>query len=130
MKPGLAKSRYKTVEKAIFGLFAFIFLAAGVHHAYEYFIPTLRPDYSPVRHLVFVFLNCVLAILMIKRTKYFVPLLALMTLQQLVGHGSNLVRNLAEGEPTIYTDWLVVIFAPIVLVIYSYDVLLNSKLKN
>ena len=104
-----------------------MFLAAGAHHLYEYFVPELRPDYPPIRHIAFLAINLVLAILMVKRTKWFLPFLFLIATQQLYGHGSNLVQSWSGSKEALYTDWVVVLTMPVLLFMYSYDVLRKSK---
>lgn len=64
-----------------------------------------------------------IVIAIVKRTRYFLPVLAMLVGQQLFGHGGSLLRSVNAGEPVLYTDWLVVIFAPLILLAYGYDVL-------
>ena len=118
---------YRKVETFIFPFFSLLFVAAGLHHLYEYFIPELRPDYPPLRHIVFLALNLVLAYFMVNRSKYFLPFLFLISAQQLYGHGGNIMQNWSSDKPILYTDWAVVLVIPMLLLIYSYDVLRGNK---
>lgn len=113
---------YHSFQKYLFGLFALSLIGAAFHHLYEYFVPQLRPDYPPVRHIAFFAINFLLAFLMVKRTKYFLPLLFLIAIQQLYGHGGKLLSGWSGGEVALYIDWIVVILMPLVLITYSYDV--------
>ena len=99
------------------------FVAAGLHHLYGYFSPELRPDYPPLRHLIMVGINLALSVLMIKRTKYFLPFLLLLSIQQLYGHGGNIVKSWYGSDQALYTDWAVVIIVPFLFIAYTYDVL-------
>ena len=117
----------KALHRNVFYFFAACFVAAGAHHLYEYFFPQLRPDYPPMRHIAFLCINLVLAILMVKRTKWFLPFLLLISAQQLYGHGANIIQSLSGSEPALYTDWVVVFLVPVLLFCYSYDVLTKNK---
>ena len=112
----------KTIIKYIFPVFAILFVIAGLHHLYEYFVPELRPNYPPMRHIVFLGINLIFAYLMLNRTKYFVPLLLLISIQQLVGHGGNIIQSWSSKSAALYTDWFVVLMVPIIFLTYTYDV--------
>lgn len=113
---------YSAFRQYFFATSALFFVLAGVHHLYEYFAPELRPEYPPLRHIVFLVLNFGLAFMMIKRTKYFVPILLLISLQQLYGHGGSLLSSLSSGSNVLYTDVVIVFFFPLILSAYIYDV--------
>lgn len=115
------------IHRYIFYFFAACFLAAGAHHLYEYFVPELRSDYPPMRHIAFVGINLALAILMVNRTKWFLPFLFLISAQQVYAHGTNIVQSWSGSKAALYTDWVVVIFAPVLLFTYCYDVLRHNK---
>ena len=117
---------YRTSTFTLFALFSIVI---ALHHLYEYFFPFLRPDYSPIRHLLFFLINLVVAAAMLKRNWYFFSLLLLLSFQQLYGHGANLVNGFNSGKGALYTDWVILILVPIVLLFYVYD-LLRSKLNR
>lgn len=95
---------------------------AALHHLYEYFIPELRPEYPSLRHLVFFVINLGLAFLMLRRRKHYVPLLLIVSVQQLNGHGRNLLNSWLKGGDALYTDLVVVLLVPVVFALYTYDV--------
>ena len=97
------------------------------HHLYEYFVPELRPDYPPMRHIAFIGINLILAALMVKRTKWFLPFLLIISAQQLYGHGANIIQSLSGSKAALYTDWVVVLLVPVLLFTYCYDVLRKNK---
>lgn len=113
---------YATLSKYCFGFFALIFVTAGAHHLYEYFVPELRPEYPPLRHLVFIVLNLILSFLMLKRTKYFVPVLFVISIHQLYGHGGSLLSGWLNGRSALYPDIVIVLLVPIIFSAYTYDV--------
>jgi len=107
----------------LFWVFAGLFLLAALHHAYEVFDSSLRPDYPIERHVVFVLINLVLAFFMIKRTRYLVPVLLLIAIQQVYSHGDSMLKSYSQGVVLSYTDWTVVILIPIIFIVYARDVL-------
>jgi len=113
--------------KYLFIFFAILLVGAAFHHLYEYFVPYLRPEYPADRHLALFCINLVLAIFMLRRTKYFLPILLLISVQQLYGHGSNLLNSFSGGQAALYTDWVVVIFVPIIFLSYYYDIQKNGQ---
>jgi hypothetical protein len=117
----------ETFRKYLFWLFALLLVGAAFHHLYEYFVPELRPEYPASRHIMVFCIDIVLAIFMLKRSKYFLPVLFLITIQQLYGHGGNLLNSFSGAKAALYTDWLVVIFAPIIFISYYYDIYNNGK---
>lgn len=98
-------------------------MVAASHHIYEFFAPDLRPEYPRQRHIVFVIVNFFLAALMLKRTKFVLPLLLFISVHQLYGHGKNILQSSFDLHQALYTDWAVIIIVPFVLGLYSYDVL-------
>jgi hypothetical protein len=117
----------ETFRKYLFWLFALLLVGAAFHHLYEYFVPELRPEYPASRHIMVFCIDIILAIFMLKRSKYFLPVLFLITIQQLYGHGGNLLNSFSGAKATLYTDWLVVIFAPIIFISYYYDIYNDGK---
>jgi hypothetical protein len=114
--------RYSDFQKYLFGFFSLLLVCAAIHHLYEYFVPQLRPEYPPLRHIVFFTVNLVLALLMLKRRKRYVPLFFLICVQQLYGHGGNLIDSWLNDRSALYLDLVVVLLVPIVFGIYAYDV--------
>ena len=113
--------------KYLFIFFALLLVGAAFHHLYEYFFPELRPEYPAERHIMLFCINLVLAAFMLKRTKYFLPILLLISVQQLYGHGGNLLNSFLGSGAALYTDWVVVIFVPIIFLSYYYDIQRNGK---
>lgn len=113
---------YKTVRPYIFKFFAIVFIAFSGHHLYEYFIPDLRPNYPPLRHIAFVFINLILAYVMIKRHTLITPFLFILAAQQTFAHGLNLHRDWTESNAVMYTDLAIIILMPALLITYVYDV--------
>ena len=104
----------------IFLAFALFFVIAAAHHIYEYFDSSLRRDYPPTRHLFVAVINLLIAYFMIKRTKYFVPFLLFICIQQLIGHGASAYQSLTSGQLPHYTDWVIVILMPPLFGLYVY----------
>jgi len=100
-----------------------LFCVSG-YHFYGLFDSSLRPGYPPLRHLVFVVVNLLLAYFMIKRSKYVLPFLAVLVMQQLYSHGGSLMRHYSEEHALNYIDLFVVIFLPSLLFAYVYDVVI------
>lgn len=116
-------------QRYVFGFFAFCFVVVAGHHLYELWNPRLRPDYPPARHLVFVFINFLLALLMLKRHKYYLPFLLLIAVQQLYGHGMGLYHSVSNAKPILYTDLVIVVLVPMLALIYSSDVLKKKRIR-
>ena len=113
--------------KYLFRFFALLLIGAAFHHLYEYFVPELRPEYPAARHILLFCINLILAVFMLRRTKYFLPVLFLISIQQLYGHGGRLIDSFSGSKAALYTDWVVVIFVPIILFSYYYDITRNGK---
>jgi len=118
---------YKTFQSTIFGIFALLFIIASGHHLYEYFYPYLRPNYPEIRHLALVFINLFMSAMMVKRHKCFLPFLLLVVVQQIYGHGLSLYQNFSHSTSILYTDIVIIVLMPILLVTYTYDVLRPIK---
>ena len=122
--------RYSNFQNYIFSFFALLLFGAALHHLYEYFVPELRPEYSGLRHMVFFVINLALAFVMLKRSKNYLPVLLLIGVQQLYGHGGNLLETWSNDSGVLYTDLAVVILAPIVFFLYTYDVFRDDVNKK
>ena len=121
---------YVRIQKLLFGFFCLCFGLAAVHHVYEYVDPRLRPDYPPVRHLVFAAINVGMAVLMLRRTKWFVPLLCILVVQQVFAHGQSLLHSWPVASPILIIDWIVIVFAPILLAAYCYDLFRHASKQS
>lgn len=113
---------YLRIQKLLFGFFSLCFAFAAAHHVYEYVDPRLRPDYPPIRHQVFVAINIGMAVLMVRRSKWFVPILFMLVVQQVSAHGQSLLHSRSVASPMLCIDWVIVFFAPILFAAYCYDV--------
>lgn len=111
----------KKARQTIFLVFAGFCLVAAGHHLYEYIYQSVRPDYPRNRHLIFILINLVLAIVLVNRTKLGLVFLILLGVQQLYGHGSQFIAALHMGGTPHYTDWIPILLIPLVVGLYIYD---------
>jgi hypothetical protein len=91
------------------GIFVFILLAAN--HFLNIFI-RIDASSSITRHIVFVFINLFFSYLFWKKSKWLLLLYPILMIQQLIGHGGRLVKELAQNA-FHSADILVVILLPI-----------------
>ena len=68
--------------------FATLFIAAAVYHAVHIFVPETANASPPWRHALFVLINLAVAGCLVLRPRAFVGAFALLTVQQIYGHGS------------------------------------------
>lgn len=114
----------QSIGEWVFTFFALIFVLIAAHHAYEIWNPELRPEYTTLRHAVFVALNLLMAVFMRYRKWWFLLILLLITIQQVHGHGDNIMNSALD---TTYTDWVIVILFPLLLICYLFDVLKSRR---
>lgn len=119
--------RYATFSYFLFALFAACFVVIAGHHLVEVFFPHLRPDYPVNRHIVLIFINLLLAYFMLRRSKLALCVLFLIAIQQLYGHGDNVYQSLRNAQAPHYTDWVVLIFIPVLLYAYTLDVFKKDR---
>ena len=113
----------KTVSNInrIFMLLALCILAAGMYHLYAAIDPTAVPTQSFAEHVFWVFANSAACYFLIKRTKFFTPVLVLWVLQQWYYHGGMAVSIWNEHQVIAYLDIGVVFFMPGLLALYWWD---------
>lgn len=88
-------------------------LLAAVYHMVGLFYPI---NDAPVwRHALFVAINLLLAICLYKRPAFFLPLFALLMLQQFYSHGTELITAWSAEHRVDWPSVLVLIFLPITL---------------
>jgi hypothetical protein len=108
-------------RKIIFLFAAALSLAAACYHLYHAFYK--RDETATLRHCIFAGINLLLVVLFIKRPSFFIPLLFLLSLQQLFSHGSAFAGRLYNHQP----DWIslgVIILLPFFL----YMLLLEKRM--
>jgi hypothetical protein len=99
-------------RKPVFIIAAVLSLAAACYHLYHAFYNS--DETTTLRHLIFTGINFLLAALFVKRPAFFIPLLFLLTLQQLFSHGSAFAKRLYNYQ----FDWIslaVIILLPFFL---------------
>jgi hypothetical protein len=83
-------------RKIIFIIAAVLSLASACYHLYHAFF---QPDETTtLRHCIFTGINFLLTALFVKRPAFFIPLLFLLTLQQLFSHGSAFAQRLYNHQ--------------------------------
>jgi hypothetical protein len=99
--------------RALFTLLALLSLAAAVYH----FIGLFQPlnGSPPWRHGLFVAIDLSCAYGFLRRPRWFVWFFGALAMQQGYGHGSSLLRTLAEGH-VAWIDLGVVLFMAIALI--------------
>ena len=105
----------------VFWAVAACFLAAAVFHIAALFVPQLAVSSPAWRHGMFALVNALVAIGLVRRPRGFLFAFALLTLQQLLSHGRDLIVAW-QGEHRV--DWVslvVVIAMPVVLVLLARD---------
>lgn len=105
----------------------FIFLACAVvlsalYHLYGIFDPDLREGYPWQRHLFWVVADAVGIYFLLNRRWYLIPVLAVVLVQQLQGHGSVLISIWLEQARVSYIDLYPVILVALIFCAYSYDI--------
>lgn len=103
----------KAFRDKLFLLLAFGALCAAIYHAIGIFFPV--NEAPPRRHAVFVGINVLLAACLIKRPVFFLPLFALLMLQQMYGHGKFLIDTWNQSHSIDWPSVFVLIFFPIAL---------------
>jgi hypothetical protein len=110
-------------RKIIFFIAALLSLTSACYHLYHAFY---KPDETTtLRHCIFTGINILLVVLFIKRPSFFIPLLFLLTLQQLFSHGSAFVKRLYNH----HFDWIslgVIILLPFFL----YMLVLERRMQQ
>lgn len=111
----------------MFGVFAALILLAAVYHVIGLFLPQISPMTPPWRHALFVGINLAMAWLMLRRPPWFWALFALLTVQQLYGHGGKLLGHWRAAGQIEWISMLVVIGMPIMAFLLFRDWRLNRE---
>jgi hypothetical protein len=110
-------------RKIIFIIAAVLSLASAYYHLYHAFF---QPDETTtLRHCIFTGINFLLIVFFIQRPVIFIPLLFLLTLQQLFSHGSAFAKRLYNH----HFDWIslgVIILLPFFL----YLLVLEKRMET
>jgi hypothetical protein len=98
-----------------------VFGAAALYHVTAIFDPTMDPASPAWRHALFVGLNLACAAGFATRPPPFVPLFALLVVQQLLSHGADAWHAWHEGGRVDVTSFGVVVLMPFALVLLELD---------
>ncbi len=110
----------KRALNIIFYAFAILSFIATLYHIKGIFYPTeLTPAW---RHAVFVVINIIFIIGIIKRPSWFIWFVSILTIQQLYSHGSYAIRLWQSENKIHWVSFGVVILLPVLL-----SVLITSK---
>jgi hypothetical protein len=115
----------KTVH-IIFIIFAILALGALVFHVKEIFYPTTTTKgiislYVLLRHAVFVLINGICIYGIVKRPKWFIGCIGLLTIQQWYSHGTYAI---AVWQTLHKIDWIsvgVILLMPILFILLIFD---------
>lgn len=100
-------------REILFKLLAAGALCAALYHAVGLFYPI---NEAPVwRHALFVVINVVAAVCFIKRPACFLPIFALLMVQQFYSHGTFLFNTWQQTHSIDWPSVLVLVFMPLAL---------------
>ncbi len=119
-----------TKTDIVFNLLTLCILGAGLYHLYAAIEPTAVPTQSFVEHVFWVFANFTACYFLVKRTRYFIPLLFVWVLQQWYYHGGMALSIWNEQHQIAYPDIVVVLFMPMLLILYWWDTREINKVVN
>ena len=108
-------------RQRLFMAFAVLFIGAALFHAVHVFVPEAGPASPPWRHALFVIINLVVAACLLSRPRVFVGAFAILTLQQMYGHGS---MALDAWQTQRQVDWMslgIVVLMPVIFVLLVLD---------
>jgi hypothetical protein len=103
--------------KSIFRLFALLFLAAATYHLLGWLVPAAGIPGLPWRHALFVAIDSIVAILLLRPQRWLVLPFALLTLQLLYSHGSDTWRLWHMERRVAWISVGVVVMMPIMLAV-------------
>jgi hypothetical protein len=104
-----------------FRLLAACFVAGAVFHGACLVRPALDPTAPPWRHALFVGINLVVAVGLARRPRGFVPLFALLCLQQCYSHGGQAWRFWRDGRRIDAGSLVVLVVMPATLAALASD---------
>jgi hypothetical protein len=105
----------------LFRIFAAMIALAGLYHMLGLVMPAISPQTPAWRHALFVGINIATAWLMLRRPPWFWAVFAVLTLQQLYGHGGKIIRVWQSVGRIEWISLLVVILMPIMAVLLYRD---------
>ena len=112
----------------IFIVFAVLAFCALVFHIKEIFYPaTITPAW---RHAIFVLINCICIYGLLKRPKWFVWFVGLLTLQQWYSHGSYAVELWQTAHKIHWPSVGVLVLMPVSFILLIFDRREKAKTKN
>lgn len=104
-----------TLRRALLAAFAAGLVLAAAFHAAAAVAPSLAPSSPTWRHALFVAINLAAAAGLLWRPRGFVPLFALLCLQQLASHGAEAWRARRDEARVDVTSIVVVCAMPVAL---------------
>ena len=107
--------------RVVFAVLAAAFVAAAGYHLAAVLGVAGDPSSSRARHALFVAINLACAIGMVRRSRVFVWLFALLCAQQLYSHGSDAWRQWRAGEGVDWASALVLMGMPATLALLARD---------
>jgi hypothetical protein len=116
----------KTWRQTVFATLAGLFFVAAGYHLFRAFVPEGPPPAaSPARHLVFVAINGLVAVGLLRRPALFVAAFACLTVQQIHSHGGS---ALAAWTAERRVDWLSI--GVVVVVLATCGLLVDDLLRR
>jgi hypothetical protein len=108
-------------SRVLFGLAALSFVGAGISHVVRGLAHDPGDTSSPGRHALFVVINALAVLGVLRRPRWFLVPFALLVVQQLGTHGVRAVSALQAGGAPRIDDVLVALGMPIVLGLLLHD---------
>lgn len=120
----MTKLKYQTL---IFKLFACCLIIIIGFHCYCLFDLNCRPSYPKGRHLFWIIINIVGIYYLVHRRWYIIPIIIVLTIQQVSGHGTALINHWHNTHEISVIHLFPVVFVPLLLIVYSYDIFNGYK---
>lgn len=109
------------VSRLLFPILALAFVGGGVFHALALVDPTIAEPVPAWYHLLFVGVNLALAILVVRRPPWLVPLFAVYLVQQYAEHLPRCVLLWREHGRFDLPGFAPLVFVPCVLALLVWD---------
>ncbi len=109
-----------TIDYA-FWVLSFCFGCGAVFHTIAAAVPTVDPEAPAWRHLLFVGINLACIAGFLKRPRLFIPLFAVLLVQQVLSHGGHAIRAWAESRTVDAPSIGVVLVFPTALALLVID---------
>jgi len=107
--------------KNIFRACAGLLLVAAIYHLAALTVASLAPPGAPWRHGLFIAIDLTAAVLMLRRPVWFVPIFALLTIQQIWSHGESLWDHWRLESQIHWISLATIIAAPAMLALLVSD---------